>query len=147
MTGDSLESCHAQLHRRPCPCASASHRHAAAPRLDLATTDVNPANPIANTSKPEGRPRTSQTTRTKDRDGQQAQDHREPKDAIMMSVTIATTNENTHVGVARPAVKRSYDDYFAAPASKRHELLDAKLTMVRAPDLSHTKRPIPPGRP
>ena len=38
-----------------------------------------------------------------------------------------------------PAVKLTYDDYCAAPADERYELLDGKLIMVPAPNIAHQR--------
>ena len=55
----------------------------------------------------------------------------------MMPATIGAREENTHVVTAQPAVKLTHEDYCAAPADKRYELLDGELIMVPAPDLKH----------
>ncbi|MCY4510795.1 MAG: Uma2 family endonuclease [Acidobacteria bacterium] len=47
--------------------------------------------------------------------------------------------ENSHVATAQPAVKLTYDDYCAAPADNRYELLDGELIMVPAPNLKHQR--------
>ena len=44
-----------------------------------------------------------------------------------------------HVATAQPAVKLTYDDYCAAPADNRYELLDGELIMVPAPNLKHQR--------
>ena len=41
------------------------------------------------------------------------------------------------MATAQPAVKLTYEDYCAAPADKRFELLDGELIMVPAPNLKH----------
>ena len=41
------------------------------------------------------------------------------------------------MATAQPAVKLTYEDYCAAPADKRYELLDGELIMVPAPNLKH----------
>ena len=61
----------------------------------------------------------------------------EPKGAIMMPATIEAREESTHVATVQPAVKLTYEDYCAAPADKRYELLDGELIMVPAPNLKH----------
>ena len=38
---------------------------------------------------------------------------------------------------AQPAVRLTYEDYCAAPADNRYELLDGELIMVPAPNLKH----------
>ena len=47
--------------------------------------------------------------------------------------------ESTHVATAQPAVKLTYEDYCAAPADSRYELLDGELIMVAAPNLKHQR--------
>ena len=41
------------------------------------------------------------------------------------------------MATAQPAVKLTYEDYCAAPADKRYELLDGELIMVPAPNTEH----------
>ena len=41
------------------------------------------------------------------------------------------------MATAQPAVKLTYEDYCAAPADNRYELLDGELIMVPAPNLKH----------
>ena len=55
----------------------------------------------------------------------------------MMPATIEAREESTHVATVQPAVKLTYEDYCAAPADKRYELLDGELIMVPAPNLKH----------
>ena len=55
----------------------------------------------------------------------------------MLRTTIGAREESTHVATAQPAVKLTYEDYCAAPADSRYELLDGELTMVPAPNLKH----------
>ena len=55
----------------------------------------------------------------------------------MLRTTIGARGESTHVATAQPAVKLTYEDYCAAPADSRYELLDGELTMVPAPNLKH----------
>ena len=44
-----------------------------------------------------------------------------------------------HVATTHPAVKLTYEDYCAAPADERYELLDGELIMVPAPNTKHQK--------
>ena len=44
---------------------------------------------------------------------------------------------STHVATTEPAVKLTYEDYCAAPADERYELLDGELIMVPAPNTKH----------
>ena len=55
----------------------------------------------------------------------------------MMPTIIGAREESTHVATAQPAVKLTYEDYCAAPADNRYELLDGELIMVPAPNLKH----------
>ena len=55
----------------------------------------------------------------------------------MIPTTIGAREENTHVATALPAVKLTYEDYCAAPAENRYELLDGELIMVAAPNIKH----------
>ena len=55
----------------------------------------------------------------------------------MIPATIGAREEGIHVATAQPAVKLTYEDYCAAPADKRYELLDGELIMVPAPNLKH----------
>ena len=41
------------------------------------------------------------------------------------------------MATAQPAVRLTYEDYCAAPADKRYELLDGELIMVPAPNTKH----------
>ena len=43
------------------------------------------------------------------------------------------------MATAQPAVKLTYEDYCAAPADNRYELLDGELIMVPAPNLKHQR--------
>ena len=43
---------------------------------------------------------------------------------MMILATIGAREESTHVATAQPAVKLTYEDYCAAPADERYELLD-----------------------
>ena len=43
------------------------------------------------------------------------------------------------MATAEPAVKLTYEDYCAAPADERYELLDGELIMVPAPNTKHQK--------
>ena len=51
----------------------------------------------------------------------------------------AKREESSHVATAQPAVKLTYDDYCAAPADNRYELLDGELIMVPAPNTKHQR--------
>ena len=55
----------------------------------------------------------------------------------MIPTSIGVREESTHVATAQPAVKLTYEDYCAAPADSRYELLDGELIMVPAPNLKH----------
>ena len=55
----------------------------------------------------------------------------------MMPATIEAREESTHVATVQPAVKLTYENYRAAPADKRYELLDGELIMVPVPNLKH----------
>ena len=55
----------------------------------------------------------------------------------MIPVTIRAREESTHVATAQPAVKLTYEDYCAAPADNRYELLGGELIMVPAPNIKH----------
>ena len=55
----------------------------------------------------------------------------------MIPVDIGAREESTHVATAQPAVKLTYEDYCAAPADNRYELLDGELIMVAAPNIKH----------
>ena len=55
----------------------------------------------------------------------------------MIPATIGAREESTHVATAQPDVKLTYEDYCAAPADERYELLDGELIMVPAPNLKH----------
>ena len=55
----------------------------------------------------------------------------------MIPTSIGAREESTHVATAQPAVKLTYEDYCAAPADSRYELLDGELIMVPAPNLKH----------
>ena len=55
----------------------------------------------------------------------------------MIPATIRAREESTHVATAQPAVKLTYEDYCAAPADNRYELLGGELIMVPAPDIKH----------
>ena len=55
----------------------------------------------------------------------------------MAPASIGAREESTHMATAQPAVKLTYDDYCAAPADNRYELLDGELIMVPAPNLKH----------
>ena len=55
----------------------------------------------------------------------------------MIPTPIGTREESTHVATAQPAVKLTYEDYCAAPADERYELLDGQLIMVPAPNIKH----------
>ena len=57
----------------------------------------------------------------------------------MNHATIGATGEGTHVATAQPAVKLTYEDYCAAPADNRYELLDGELIMVPAPNTRHQR--------
>ncbi len=41
------------------------------------------------------------------------------------------------MATAQPAVKLTYEDYRAAPADTRYELVDGELIMVPAPNIKH----------
>ena len=56
---------------------------------------------------------------------------------MMIVVIVGARKERSHVATAQPAVKLTYEDYCAAPADKRFELLDGELIMVPAPNLKH----------
>ncbi len=56
---------------------------------------------------------------------------------MMIHASIGAREESTHVATAQPVVKLTYEDYCAAPADKRYELLDGELIMVPAPNLKH----------
>ena len=56
---------------------------------------------------------------------------------MMILATVGAREESTHVATAQPAVKLTYEDYCAAPADKRYELLDGELVMVPAPNIKH----------
>ena len=43
------------------------------------------------------------------------------------------------MATAQPAVKLTYDDYCAAPADNRYELLDGELIIVPAPNTKHQR--------
>ncbi len=58
---------------------------------------------------------------------------------IMIPVDIGAREESTRVATAQPAVKLTYEDYCAAPADSRYELLDGELIMVAAPNLKHQR--------
>ena len=55
----------------------------------------------------------------------------------MVPASIGAREESTHMATAQPAVKLTYDDYCAAPAENRYELLDGELIMVAAPNIKH----------
>ena len=55
----------------------------------------------------------------------------------MIPTSIGAREESTHVATAQPAVKLTYEDYCAAPADNRYELLDGDLMMVPAPNIKH----------
>ena len=55
----------------------------------------------------------------------------------MMPTSIGAREESSHVATAQPAVKLTYEDYCAAPADNRYELLDGELIMVAAPNIKH----------
>ena len=55
----------------------------------------------------------------------------------MVPASIGAREESTHMATAQPAVKLTYEDYCAAPADNRYELLDGELIMVPAPNLKH----------
>ena len=55
----------------------------------------------------------------------------------MMPRSIGAKEESSHVATAQPAVKLTYEDYCAAPADNRYELLDGELIMVAAPNIKH----------
>ena len=55
----------------------------------------------------------------------------------MIPETIRAREESTHVATAQPAVRLTYEDYCAAPADNRYELLDGELIMVPAPNIKH----------
>ena len=55
----------------------------------------------------------------------------------MMPTSIGAKEESSHVATAQPAVKLTYEDYCAAPADNRYELLDGELIMVAAPNIKH----------
>ena len=55
----------------------------------------------------------------------------------MIPATIRAREESTHVATAQPAVKLTYEDYCAAPADNRYELLGGELIMVPAPNIKH----------
>ena len=57
----------------------------------------------------------------------------------MIPTIIGAREESTHVATAQPAVKLTYEDYCAAPADERYELLDGELIMVPAPNLKHQR--------
>jgi Uma2 family endonuclease len=54
----------------------------------------------------------------------------------MIPTTIGA-RKSTHVATAQPAARLTYEDYCAAPADNRYELLDGELIMVPAPNLKH----------
>ena len=56
---------------------------------------------------------------------------------MMIPETIRAREESTHVATAQPAVRLTYEDYCAAPADNRYELLDGELIMVPAPNIKH----------
>ena len=56
---------------------------------------------------------------------------------MMTLATIGAREESTHVATTQRAVKLTYDDYCAAPADERYELLDGELIMVPAPNIKH----------
>ena len=56
---------------------------------------------------------------------------------MMIPGTIRAREESTHVATAQPAVRLTYEDYCAAPADNRYELLDGELIMVPAPNIKH----------
>ena len=55
----------------------------------------------------------------------------------MIPTSIGAREESSHVATAQPAVKLTYEDYCAAPADNRYELLDGELIMVAAPNIKH----------
>ena len=57
----------------------------------------------------------------------------------MIPVDIGAREESTHVATTQPAVKLTYEDYCAAPADERYELLDGNLMMVPAPNIKHQR--------
>ena len=57
----------------------------------------------------------------------------------MIPASIGAREESTHVTTAQPAVKLTYEDYCAAPADNRYELLDGDLMMVPAPNIKHQR--------
>lgn len=57
--------------------------------------------------------------------------------AMMIPASIGAREESSHVATAQPAVKLTYEDYCAAPADNRYELLDGELIMVAAPNIKH----------
>ena len=56
---------------------------------------------------------------------------------MMIPGTVRAREESTHVATAQPAVRLTYEDYCAAPADNRYELLDGELIMVPAPNIKH----------
>ena len=56
---------------------------------------------------------------------------------MMIFATVGAREESTHVDAAQPAVKLTCQDYCAAPADERYELLDGELFMVPAPNIKH----------
>ena len=56
---------------------------------------------------------------------------------MMIPGTIRAREESTYVATAQPAVRLTYEDYCAAPADNRYELLDGELIMVPAPNIKH----------
>ena len=58
---------------------------------------------------------------------------------MLILATIGAREESTHVATTHPAVKLTCEDYCAAPADKRYELLDGELIMVPAPNLKHQR--------
>ncbi len=56
---------------------------------------------------------------------------------MMIPASIGAREESSHVATAQPAVKLTYEDYCAAPADNRYELLDGELIMVAAPNIKH----------
>ena len=57
----------------------------------------------------------------------------------MVPASIGAREESTHMATAQPAVKLTYEDYCAAPADNRYELLDGDLMMVPAPNIKHQR--------